>query len=209
MNPIDKLTEYFREFPGIGPRQARRFVYYLLTRSPAMLGEISRLILEIKKEVHVCSQCYRFYTTKNLREDKAGGKHDLCQICSDQNRNQAILMIVSKDADLEAVEKASVYQGLYFVLGGVVPILEKDPDKRVRTRELTSRIKDDKNLTEIILSMSATPDGEHTAETVRSIIKTLKPEKLAITILGRGLSTGSELEYSDTDTIQNAFKNRA
>ena len=203
MNPIDKLTEYFREFPGIGPRQARRFVYYLLTRSPAMLEEISRLILEIKREVHVCSKCFRFYTSKN-RANPA----DMCPICADQNRNASILMVVSKDADLEAVEKANVYQGLYFVLGGIVPILEKEPASRIRARELINRITSDKNIAEVVLSLSATPDAEHTAEVVKSMIHDVAAQ-LPVTILGRGLSTGSELEYSDTDTIKSAFKNRA
>ena len=67
----------------------------------------------------------------------------LCSICSDESRDSSMLMIVPRDIDLEAVEKSGSYRGLYFVLGGVVPILEKEPEKRIRIKELESRIKKD------------------------------------------------------------------
>jgi recombination protein RecR len=127
-------------------------------------------------------------------------------------------MIVARDSDLEAVEKSGVYNGLYFVLGGIVPILEKEPEKRVRLAELKKRVQGlplYKNtratlVQEIILSMSATPDGEHTAEVVKVFLeKNIKDSKVKITVLGKGLSTGTELEYSDTETLKNALKNRA
>jgi recombination protein RecR len=203
MDPISRLTEYFREFPGIGPRQARRFVYYLLTRNAATLEDLSRLILEVKKQVHMCAKCFRFYN---------GTSVTLCPICADKNRDQSVLMVVSKDADFEAVEKAHVHQGLYFILGGTVPILEKNPESRVRSRELMSRLSNDTAIRELVLSLSATPDGENTANVIRMMVKDLPgaaERGLTVTVLGRGLSTGSELEYADSDTIESAFKNRA
>jgi recombination protein RecR len=122
-------------------------------------------------------------------------------------------MIIARDSDLEAVEKSGVYNGLYFVLGGIVPILEKEPEKRVRLKELKRRVHGDPisgKLAEIILSMSVTPDGEHTAEVVRVFLeKNAASSKIKITVLGKGLSTGTELEYSDTETLKNALKNRA
>ncbi|MEY2664552.1 MAG: recombination protein RecR, recombination protein RecR [Candidatus Parcubacteria bacterium] len=207
MDPISRLTEYFREFPGIGPRQARRFVYYLLTRNTAALEELSRLILEIKKQVHVCNRCFRFFNTQS--------NASLCPICTDRNRDQSVLLVVSKDADFEAIEKTHVHQGLYFILGGVVPILEKNPENRVRSRELIARLMSSFEtgatpIKELVLSFSATPDGEHTTDFIRSITKEIALEKgITVTILGRGLSTGSELEYADGETIRSAFMNRA
>jgi len=122
-------------------------------------------------------------------------------------------MIVARDSDFEAIEKSGVYHGLYFILGGSVPILEKEPEKRVRLAELKKRVQgvgQDVILTEIILSMSVTPDGEHTAEVVKAFLeKSIDAEKVKITVLGKGLSTGTELEYSDTETLKNALKNRA
>ena len=206
MDSLNKLTEYFREFPGIGPRQARRFAYFLLTKSPSFTDELVRLMIETKKSMRVCESCFRYYPGKNGA---------LCSICSNPERNHAELMIVARDVDLEAVEKSGTYDGLYFVLGGTVPILEKNPETRIRSRELLKRIEkkpgaDAGTVKEIILSLSATPEGEHTDEIIRILLRpSVEKTGIKITALGRGISTGAELEYSDADTIKNALKNRA
>ncbi|MEK7213683.1 MAG: toprim domain-containing protein [Patescibacteria group bacterium] len=197
MDPISKLTEYFKEFPGIGPRQAKRFVYFLLTRNVKYLDEISKLILDIKKSIRICSSCFRFYPD---------GKANQCPICSDKNRNIDQLMIISRDVDFEAIEKSKVYNGFYFILGGTIPILDKEPEKKVRLRELIEKIRKNK-FKEIILSLNTNAEGEHTMEFLKNFIKE-KDKDIKIYVLGKGLSTGSELEYSDTDTIKNALKNR-
>lgn len=197
MDPISKLTEYFREFPGIGPRQARRFVYFLLTRNASYLDEISKLILEIKKSIRVCSSCFRFYQDGNSK---------ICPTCIDRNTDQ--LMIVSRDVDFEAIEKSKSYSGYYFILGGTIPILDKEPEKRIRLKELVEKIKKNK-YKEIILSLNANAEGEHTVDFIKNYLKNKSfTSNFTITVLGRGLSTGTELEYSDTDTIKNALKNR-
>jgi len=199
MDPLNKLAEYFGEFPGIGPRQAKRFVYFLLTRNAHHLEDISKLILEIKKSVRICTSCFRFYPD---------GKSVICPICSNANRDSHELMIVSRDVDFEAIEKSKVYQGYYFILGGTIPILEKEPEKKVRLKELKNKIAQG-NFSEIILSMNATADGEHTTDFIRDYIKENFVDKdIKITVLGRGLSTGTELEYADHDTIRSALNNR-
>ncbi len=197
MDPISKLTEYFREFPGIGPRQARRFVYFLLTRNTGYLDEISRLILEIKKNIRVCSSCFRFYQD---------GNSTTCNICNNKNRDASQLMIVSRDVDFEAIEKSKFYNGYYFILGGNIPILDKEPEKRVRVKELKEKLLKNKP-GEVILSLNVNAEGENTIEYLKTVIGNVD-SNIKITVLGRGLSTGSELEYSDTDTIKNALKNR-
>ncbi len=207
MDPISKLTEYFREFPGIGPRQARRFVYFLLTRNANYLEEIAGLITDIKKSVKICESCFRFYQD---------GRTSLCPVCRDTNRNKNELMIVGRDVDFEIIEKSKSYNGYYFILGGNIPILDKEPEKRVRLNELIKKIKnsienkkEEEKIKEIILSLNANAEGEHTGEFLKSYIKNKFPDAgFKISVLGRGLSTGSELEYSDTDTIKNALKNR-
>ena len=197
MDPISKLTEYFREFPGIGPRQARRFVYFLLTRNSAFLEEVSHLILEIKKNIKMCSSCFRFYQNSN---------EGLCNICKEKNRDKEQLMIVARDIDFETVERSGFYNGLYFILGGTIPILDKDPEKRVRIKELIQKINDGK-FKEIILSLNSNSEGENTANYIRTIINNTNPN-IKISVLGKGLSTGSELEYTDAETIKNALRNR-
>mgnify|MGYP000411446535 CR=1 FL=1 len=199
MDPISKLTEYFKEFPGIGPRQAKRFVYFLLTRNPAYLEELSRLILSVKKSIKVCPSCFRFYQDET---------RTLCGICSDKNRDNSQLMIVSRDIDFEAIEKSKFYSGYYFILGGTIPILDKEPEKKVRLNELLNKINSG-DYKEIILSLNANAEGEHTADFINDILKNKFPDRnLTVSVLGRGLSTGTELEYSDSSTIKSALKNR-
>ena len=120
-------------------------------------------------------------------------------------------MVVEKDSDLESVRKSRVYHGRYFVLGGLVPIVEKNTKNMVRINELVDQIKTQAKLglKEIILAFSLNPQGDHTDFYVRNQIKEMtKTHDIKISSLGRGLSTGTELEYSDNDTIKNALKNR-
>lgn len=205
MNSIDKLIQIFSNFPGIGPRQARRFVYYLLTRANGTLDELSQNIKDLKNDVVMCADCRRFFERKN---DKA----TLCKICSDQTRDNSVLMIVQRDVDLESVEKNGGFNGLYFVLGGSVPILEKEPEKRIRIKDLKifidKKIKD--GLKEIILGVNWNPEGENTGDYVAKELKQItNNHSIKITHLGKGLSMGSELEYTDSDTLKNALRNRS
>lgn len=212
MNSIDKLIKIFSEFPGIGPRQARRFVYFLLTRNNGLTEELSKNILTLKSDVVMCSNCKRFFEKKH---DKA----TTCNICIDPNRDTERLMIVQRDIDLEAAEKNSGWNGLYFVLGGSIPILEKEPEKRVRKEELLSYVKKlistpsgkaTEKLREITLAMNFNPEGENTADYIKNILKDIaKEHNIKITSLGKGLSMGTELEYADPDTLKNALKNRS
>jgi recombination protein RecR len=208
MDSLNKLIERFREFPGIGPRQARRFAYFLLTKNPSYLEELSRLVTDIKKTIRTCSSCFRFYSVKNGLHNSSKNENSICPICLDPSREKNLLMVVARDVDFEAIEKSGTYRGLYFILGGTVPYLEKNPETRIRLRELTATL-DKRDLSEIILSLNANPEGEHTTDIIRTSVKELAEKKhTKITILGRGLSTGSELEYTDTDTIMNALRNR-
>lgn len=199
MDNFHRLEEIFSKFPGIGPRQARRFVYYLLGRSPSAINEFVNLVSEVKKQTSECSDCHRLYAGHSR-------KNDLCNICSDSSRNRSELMIVARDSDLESVEKSGAYKGLYFILGGTVPIMDKEPEKRIRLRLLLEAVSKNKGLNEIILSLNTTPDGENTADIVKTALS--KVSSIKISVLGRGLSTGSELEYADGETIKNALKNR-
>lgn len=197
MSPIDKLTEYFKEFPGIGPRQARRFVYFLLRKNDSYINELVNTIPQLKKSIRVCRMCFRYFPINH------SGK-DICNIC-DSNRNTDELMIVARDVDLDAVEKSGQYNGYYFILGGQLPILEKNPEQKIRINELKKILKERVGLKEIILALSANPEGDNTVSFLKA---ELRNTGLTISTLGRGLSTGTELEYSDQDTISNALRNR-
>jgi len=215
MNSIEKLIQIFSNFPGIGPRQARRFVYYLLTRTNGTLGDLVQNINELKNDVIMCSDCKRFFQRNN-------SKMTLCKICSDKSRDGSTLMLVQRDADLESVEKNGGFNGLYFVLGGSVPILEKEPEKRIRTKELKAFLerkikglnppshKASAGLREIILGINWNPEGENTGDFVEKFIKPItEKNNIKVTHLGKGLSMGTELEYADSETMKNALRNRS
>lgn len=206
MNPISHLTDLFTKFPGIGPRQARRFVYYLLHSDPRIASELAAAISNIKTATAQCGSCFRFFTT-NYKNTNT-----ICDICADEIADHTTLLVVEKDADLETVRKTGTYNGLYFVLGGLVPILEKSPETKIRSRQLLQRIKNlsaSQELKEVILALSASVEGDNTAEYLRGIIEPLRSQTgFTISSLARGLSTGSELEYSDSETIRAAIGNR-
>ena len=204
MDSIDKLAALFAQFPGIGTRQAHRFVYHLLKRDEGYTRELIRGMENLRQSVTACTSCARFFVKK----------HDgatLCPICVDPSRDNSVLMVVEKDADLDAVEKSGTYQGKYFVLGGALPILEKNPEDRIRIRQLTALIteRSHEGLQEIIIATAFTPESEHTADYPRTTIAALFADNnIKITNLGRGLSTGTELEYSDTETLRYALEGR-
>ena len=204
MDTIEKLTEIFKEFPGIGERQAKRFVYFLMFKNPSYTDNLSKLVLELKKEVSQCSECFRFFLKKD-------SKNKICDICANPNIDNSSIMVIEKDSDLESVRKSGVYHGKYFILGGLVSIVEKNTASKIRIKELIEKIKKDtkNNLEEIILAFSLNPQGDHTDFYIRNQIKDIcESNNIKISSLGRGLSTGTELEYSDNETLKNALKNR-
>ena len=123
MDSLHRLEEIFSHFPGIGPRQAKRFIYYLLSKPPASVEELTRLLLEVKKTVFECEYCHRFFVNNSVKSVKKDQR--VCDLCSDSSRDHTTLMIVARDSDLETIEKSGAYHGLYFILGGTIPLLEK------------------------------------------------------------------------------------
>lgn len=204
MDPINRLATLFGEFPGIGQRQSKRFVHFLLKRDRGYLQELSRQIAKLQEVVFVCDQCHRYFMKKFPEAALT------CLICADEAREKRMLMVVEKDADFEAIERSGTYKGLYFVLGGILPILEKNPNSKIRIDALVERIvKEHDALDEIIIACAVTPESEHTAEFVESTIAPyVNATMTKITHLGRGLSTGTELEYSDADTLRYALLGR-
>lgn len=196
MDRVDELARAFERFPGIGPRQARRFVYFLLSTNQAERGRLAELVNSIASSVKQCAECRRFWS----------GSGDLCQYCADPSRNDTQLMLVERDQDLIAMERSGSYRGRYFVLGGVLTLSGKGA---IRERELVERVerRSQNGLEEIILALSATSEGEHTSDHIRALLQPLRGH-MKLFELGRGLATGSELEYADKETLSAAFTNR-
>jgi recombination protein RecR len=199
---FDRLSELFMRFPGIGPRQAKRFVYFLLHANTLYRNDLVKLITDLSYSVKQCTDCFRFYAYKSE------GTQTICELC--KTRSSDSLLLCEKDVDVESLEKAGVYSGKYFILGGLVGILEKEPEKKIRQRELLKRIEETKDIKEIIIALSANTDGDNTFSYLEKLLAPIaQKNNIKITHLGRGLSTGTELEYSDSDTLRNALKNRS
>lgn len=200
-NLIEKLSALFGEFPGVGPRQAKRFVYALINKDEDFVKNLSSLVLELKTKINRCPLCFYTFTAENAAQK--------CSFCENPNRDKNILMVVQKEVDLENIEKSKCHNGKYFVLGGAISLLKPETVKNIRMRELFYRVKNDKDLKEIIIAMNADKEGEATVLYIEKIMEPfIKSRELKITRFGRGLQSGAEIEYADIDTLQNAFLNR-
>lgn len=203
MTSLEKLITHFEKFPGIGARQARRFAFHVLTMEQSDIQELAALITSLQSTVIECARCRRFYASNNASSE-------MCSICTDPNRDRSKLMILERDTDIQSIERSGVYDGLYFVLGGTLPLLS-DADNKLRGAALKATVDTQlsEDLSEIILAFSVNPDGENTSRYVASLLKEkIDEHNLTVTQLGRGLSTGSELEYADPETIKNALRSR-
>lgn len=192
MSPINELTELLAHLPGLGPRQARRVVQYLLAKDVAFRKKLAGLIEGVGTGAAQCMRCFRY-------DDVLDGAR--CRVCADSTRDASLLTVVEHDVDIDALEATLTYHGYYFVLGGLMNLVKQRKDKVLRIAELTERIGPE--VQEVIFALSATPEGDFTAKEIGS--------KLSVktSMLGRGLSLGAELEYADPETLRSALRNRS
>jgi recombination protein RecR len=206
MNGADRLSELFMRFPGIGPKQAKRFVYFLLREHSQYKEQLIKALEDLKFTGKQCERCFRFYG------DAHNTGKSLCDICASVGRDQSLLMVVEKELDLDAIEKTSSYNGLYFILGGLVPPLTDKPTEIIRIRELTSLIHSllaSETIKEIIFALPVTDYGDNTQEYVQKTVKQIVGiDKVKLSHLARGLSSGLEIEYVDKDTFTSALERR-
>ena len=195
---IQKLIELFSHFPTIGPRTASRFVFYLLKAPDKEFDEFVEALRNVRRDIRQCSFCFNSF---EVAEDQ--GQTGLCVICRDGTRDKALLCVVEKEGDLEALEKTKQYRGRYFILGGVNGILKKEGPQNIRAKELKDRMAGE--IQEVILALNPTTEGE---ATVLYLERLLKPFGEKISRLGRGLPVGGELEYADEETLRSALEGR-
>ena len=202
METLKRLQALFKRFPGIGERQAMRFAYFVATADETYVRELTENILSIRKNVRRCSRCFA------LSEDITGG---ICPVCADGTRDKSTILVVEKDADRDRFMQSRTYSGSYFILGGLAPAIEKDAHQHIRLDELSKLVAAPakSNVREVILALSATPDGDRTEALIMVALQKVKNEKnILISVLGKGLSTGTEIEYSDSETLSSALKSR-
>lgn len=201
-SPIQKLIDIFIRFPGIGPRQAARFAFYILGEHQETARALADALNALHAKVGFCEKCYASVELHNDAEKM------LCVRCRDKSRNDSVIMIVEKEADMANMEKTKKFSGVYHVLGGTIDPLDSSAPERLHIKNIFQRAQSLKNAgknVEIILATNATTDGDATALYIERV---LRPLEIKVTRLGRGLTTGTELEYSDEVTIINALANR-
>ena len=203
MDPLSQLTELLKKMPGIGPRQSRLLAFWFVRQDQAFIQSFSKTLLEARSTITVCPKCKRLHPKNTARE--------LCAICSSEARDATTVMLVEKDVDLENIERTGTYSGQYFVLGGTTSPLDTHPEKKVRIESFLALLANtNEPVKEIIIALSATTEGEDTYTYIEEKIKPIVEARgIVITKLGRGLSTGTELEYVDKDTMVHALKRRS
>lgn len=189
---VENLINEFRKLPGIGPKSAKRIVFFLLKLSHSDIVKFSKNLIEMKEKVKFCSQCY------SLTEE------DICHICRDQSRDRKKICIVEEVSDVIIVEKTGEYKGLYHILGGLLSPIENVGPDEIRVPRLLERVKAN-NIEEVIIAVNPTVEGESTAMYLKKI---LVPLGVKVTKLASGIPVGGDLEYADEITIGRAISDR-
>ena len=190
---LQDLVNAFKGLPGIGVKSAQRIVFNLIQQNQEKALFLSDAIKSALDNINECSNC-RMYTDS-----------EVCEICSDQKRDSALLCVIESPADMIAIENSMSFNGRYFVLMGKLSPLDGIGPDQLKLDKLESIIKDG-SVKEIILANSPTIEGEATASYILSLIEDTDIEA---TRIAYGVPMGGELEYVDSSTLTQALNNRS
>ncbi|MEO0861981.1 MAG: recombination mediator RecR [Pseudomonadota bacterium] len=189
---IEELIALMARLPGLGPRSARRVVLHLLKKRDTQMRPLAGLLDQVAQSMRPCLSCGNIST------------EDVCDICTSEKRANGKICVVEDVADLWAMERANVFDGRYHVLGGTLSPLDNVGPHELRIPQLRERIRSE-DVTEIILALNATVDGQTTAHYVA---RELEPCGIEISGLAQGMPIGGELDYMDEGTLRAALSSR-
>ncbi len=189
---FSRLAAELSKLPGIGSKTAARLAFHLLRASRQDVEALASALLEMKDKVRFCRRCH------HLAED------ELCSICSNPARDAQVLCIVEEPQDLFAIERSRSYLGFYHVLHGALSPLDGVGPEDLKIPQLLQRLEQEP-VREIILATNFTVEGEATA---LYLAKLFKERGLRVTRLAHGIPSGSDLEYVDSGTVQQAVDGR-
>ena len=189
---IEDLIGILARLPGLGPRSARRAVLTLIKKRGALMRPLAETMARVAESARECVNCGNI------------GTEDLCAICADQRRATGELCVVEDVADLWAMERGGAFKGRYHVLGGTLSALDDVGPEDLRIPRLKERMGDE-GITEVILALNATVDGQTTAH---YIADELAGVGVSLTSLAQGVPIGGELDYLDDGTISAALRAR-
>ena len=189
-----QLIESLGRLPGVGPRTAERYAYFLLKADPSVAQDIATSLVGLHESVDYCKKTFALIEK---------GK-ELSDLYTDPNRNKKLVAVVADPFDIVALEKTGSFRGTYHVLGGLISPIDGVGPEQLHIKELIDRIDEDK-VSEIILATNASVEGESTALYIR---KLLGDRKVRVSRLARGLPVGADLEYTDQITLGRALEGR-
>ncbi|MDR2661394.1 MAG: recombination mediator RecR [Treponema sp.] len=190
-NAIDRLTALFSKLPGLGKKSAGRLVYHILDADPSYARALAEELLAFHQAVKRCSLCGSYTES------------DPCSVCADPSR-EPVLCVVERAQDVRVIEESREFRGRFHVLGGVIAPLEGVNPENLSIRELVVRVRRE-GISEVILAMNPTVEGDTTALYIQKILKDTGVE---ITRLASGLPVGGDLEYADRLTLSRSFRGR-
>ena len=188
---INKLIEELGALPGIGQKTAQRLAFHIMNMPKERVEGLSQAMINAKTHVRYCEECF------NLTDQER------CPICSNENRNHRVIMVVENPRDLAAYEKTGKFEGVYHVLHGAIsPMLGIGPGD-IRLSELIQRLQQE--VDEVIIATNSSLEGETTA---MYISKLIKPAGIKVTRIASGVPVGGDLEYIDEVTLLRALDGR-
>jgi recombination protein RecR len=191
---LEELIEAFGMLPGVGPRTAERYAYYLLKTSPDTAQKLADKLITLHKNIGVCPKTFAL-----VESDQ-----ELSPLYTDPKRNKQLVAVVAEPFDLIALERTQQFHGTYHVLGGLVSPIDGIHPEQLHIQELVHRIEED-NVEEIILATNASVEGESTALYIQQQIN---GKNIKISRLARGIPVGVDLEYADQITLGRALEGR-
>lgn len=189
---LEKAVEEFSKLPGIGKKTALRLVLNLLKREKEDVRIFSNAIVDLREEIQYCIKCHNISDL------------EICQLCTNPNRDDSVLCIVEDIRDVMAVENTQQFKGLYHVLGGVISPMEGIGPQHLSIDSLLKKV-DNGEVNEIIFALSSTMEGDTTNF---YIFKKLKNYDIKVSTIARGIAFGDELEYADEITLGRSIVNR-
>lgn len=189
---LERAVVEFSRLPGIGRKSALRLVLFMLRQPSETVNGFASALTRLKDEVKYCSVCHNISDT------------DVCPICADTTRDRATVCVVENIQDVMAVENTQQYHGLYHVLGGIISPMDGVSPVDIEIASLVERVKAG-GVGEVILALSPTMEGDTTNF---YISRQLQPLGVKVTVIARGISVGSDLEYTDEVTLGRSILNR-
>ncbi len=190
---LENAVNGFATLPGIGRKTALRLVLYLLKRPEKEVADFAGALTRLRSEIGYCRECH------NISES------EVCPICSNPRRDHSTVMVVENVKDVMIVERTGRYRGVYHVLGGLISPMDGIGPQDLEIESLVSRVRDG-GVSEVILALSATMEGDTTGF---YLYRKLSPvAEVSVTVLARGVSVGSGLEYTDDLTLSRSIEGR-